>query len=141
MCSDVKREQREAEEAGRRALESMYAAREKLNGAKNWGIFDMMGGGFLADLMKRSKLQGAEMLMEKAKRDVQVFQSELRDVQVSLNLRIEIGAFLSFADFFLDGLVADYMVQSKISDARVQVDDAIIQVEAILEDLGRQMEG
>lgn len=70
MCSDVKREQREAEEAGRRALESLYAAREKLNGAKNWGIFDMMGGGFLADLMKRSKLQGAEMLMEKAKRDV-----------------------------------------------------------------------
>lgn len=62
-------------------------------------------------------------------------------MQVSLNLRIEIGAFLSFADFFLDGLVADYMVQSKISDARVQVDDAIIQVEAILEDLGRQMEG
>ena len=141
MCSDVKREQREAEEAGRRALESLYAAREKLNGAKNWGIFDMMGGGFLADLMKRSKLQGAEMLMEKAKRDVQIFQSELRDVQVSLNLWIEIGAFLSFADFFLDGLVADYMVQSKISDARVQVDDAIIQVEAILEDLGRQMEG
>ena len=79
--------------------------------------------------------------MEKAKSDIQRFQRELRDVQVSLDLRMEIGSFLSFADFFLDGLVADYMVQSKIADAREQVDDAINRIEKILADVKNRMNG
>ena len=66
---------------------------------------------------------------------------EVRDVQVSLDLRMEIGSFLSFADFFLDGLVADYMVQSKIADAREQVDDAINRIEKILADVKNRMNG
>ena len=37
-------------------------------------------------------------------------------------------------DFF-DGLVADYLVQSKIAEARSQVDDAIIKVNRILNEL------
>jgi len=77
--------------------------------------------------------------MEQAKSDIQRFQRELRDVQVSLDLRMEIGSFLSFADFFLDGLVADYMVQSKITDAREQVDDAINRIEKILADVKNRM--
>ena len=43
------------------------------------------------------------------------------------------------ADFFLDGLVADYMVQSKIADAREQVDDAINRIETILADVRNRM--
>ena len=113
----MKREMQEAVQAGERALQSLYAARDKLGSARNWGIFDMLGGGFISDFVKHSKMNDAAALMEQAKSDIQRFQRELRDVQVSLDLRMEIGSFLSFADFFLDGLVADYMVQSKIADA------------------------
>lgn len=52
---------------------------------------------------------------------------------------MEVGSFLSFADFFFDGFVADYLVQSKISDAKGQVSDAIRRVEQILRDLKSQM--
>ena len=45
--------------------------------------------------------------------------------------------FLSFADFFFDGIVADYLVQSKIGEARRQVNEAINQVERILVELRR----
>ena len=128
----MKREMQEAVQAGERALQSLYAARDKLGSARNWGIFDMLGGGFISDFVKHSKMNDAAALMEQAKSDIQRFQRELRDVQVSLDLRMEIGSFLSFADFFLDGLVADYMVQSKIADAREQVDDAINRIEKIL---------
>ncbi|MFR8289368.1 MAG: hypothetical protein ACLU92_10030 [Coprococcus comes] len=86
-------------------------------------------------------MNDAAALMEQAKSDIQRFQRELRDVQVSLDLRMEIGSFLSFADFFLDGLVADYMVQSKIADAREQVDDAINRIEKILADVKNRMNG
>lgn len=56
--------------------------------------------------------------LEDAKRHLQVFQKELKDVNVSLDLSMEISSFLSFADFFFDGLVADYLVQSKIASAK-----------------------
>lgn len=42
---------------------------------------------------------------------------------------------MNFADFFFDGIVADYLVQKKINDAREQVDDAIMRVRAILGEL------
>ena len=99
----------------------------------------MLGVVFISDFVKHSKMNDAAALMVQAKSDIQRFQRELRDVQVSLDLRMEIGSFLSFADFFLDGLVADFMVQSKIADAREQVDDAIYRIETILADVKNRM--
>ena len=96
----MKRVMQEAVQAGERALQSLYAARDKLGSARNWGIFDMLGGGFISDFVKHSKMNDAAALMEQAKSDIQRFQRELRDVQVSLDLRMEIGSFLSFADFW-----------------------------------------
>lgn len=142
MSNEVmKREMQEAVTAGERALKSLYDVKDKLSSARNWGIFDMLGGGLFSDLMKHSKMKDAAFLMEQAKKELQIFERELRDVQVSGNLHMEIGSFLSFADFFFDGLVADYLVQSKIADTREQVDDAIRRVEKILNDVKRQMNG
>ena len=59
-------------------------------------------------------------------------------MNLSLNLRMEIGGFLSFADFFFDGFVADYLVQSKITSAKNQVEDAIVNVTNVLEALRRE---
>ena len=78
----MKREMQEAVQAGERALQSLYAARDKLGSARNWGIFDMLGGGFISDFVKHSKMNDAAALMEQAKSDIQRFQRELRDVQV-----------------------------------------------------------
>lgn len=131
----MKREMKEAMNAGEQALRSLREAREKLGSAKNWGIFDMLGGGFITDLVKRSKMDDAAGLMEQAKYDLQVFQRELKDVHIPVDMRMEISGFLSFADFFFDGLVADYLVQNKIAEAQEQVEDAICHVEHILADI------
>lgn len=47
------------------------------------------------------------------------FRTELADVteQVSGDLHLEIGDFLHFADFFFDGLIADWMVHDKIAES------------------------
>lgn len=57
------------------------------------------------------------------------FSKELRDV--SGYSSIHISEFLTFADFVFDGFLADVLVQSKISEAKKQCDDAIRQVSAI----------
>ena len=136
MSNDMMRkEMAEAIWAGERALTSLKTAQNQLNGARNWGLFDMFGGGMLSSMIKHSKINDASRCVENAKRDLQVFQRELKDVNIPLDLRMEVGSFLSFADFFFDGFVADYLVQSKISEAREQVDDAIRMVENILRNL------
>ena len=135
----MRREMKEAMDAGERALSGLRMAQEKLNSAGNWGLFDMFGGGLFSTIMKRSKMDDAQSLMETAKSDLKRFQKELRDVNVPLDLKMEVGSFLSFADFFFDGFVADYLVQSKISDAKEQVSDAIYRVEQIMNELKRKM--
>ena len=133
----MEKEVQEAVAAGERALGSLRNAQKCLDGAKNWGIVDMLGGGLVSSLVKRSKMDDAAGYMEEAKADLRKFQKELRDVSVSMDLRMEIGSFLSFADVFFDNLFVDVMVQSKINEARDQVDEAIARVESLLVDLRR----
>lgn len=127
MVND-KKEIHEAIVAGEKALNSLYAAQDKLKSARGWGMIDLFGGGLFTDMVKHSKMDDASRCMEDAKRHLIVFQRELKDVDLSVDLRMEVGGFLSFADFFFDGLVADYLVQSKIESAREQVEDAIMMV-------------
>ena len=136
---EMRYEIQEAIAAGERALSSLRSAYEKLNSASNWGILDVFGGGLFSTIMKRSKMSDAQNLMENAKVDLLRFQRELKDVNIPLELSIDVGSFLSFADFFFDGFVADYLVQTKISDAKTQVSDAIYRVERILSELKRQI--
>ena len=136
----IKQEIREATGAGARALASLKAAQEKLNSAGNWGMLAIFGGGLFTSMVKHSRMNEAVECMEQAKIDLKRFQRELKDVSVSYDLHIEINSFLSFADFFFDGIVADYLVQSKINDAKEQVEDAIVHVESLLADLKRMKE-
>lgn len=135
MAYDLEKEKREAIAAGDRALYSLRAAQENLNSAKNWGIWDMFGGGFLSTAIKQSKMDDARRNMEQAKYDLRSFSRELRDVSMSYDLNIETGDFLSFADWFFDGFIVDWMVQDRINKARGQVAEAIRRVEYILREL------
>ena len=78
----MRQEVREAIEAGEQALASLQAASRQLNGARNWGIADLLGGGFFTGLFKHQRIKDASEYIEEAKQDLQVFERELRDVTV-----------------------------------------------------------
>ena len=132
---DLEKEKQEAIDAGERALRSLNAAKENLNSAGNWGFVDMMGGGFFTTMIKRSKMDQAQDNMDQVKYDLQNFSKELRDVSMNCDLNIEVGDFLSFADYFFDGFFIDWMVQDKINRAKDQVSEAIRQVEHVMDQL------
>lgn len=131
------REIREAIDAGNLTLQHLNRAREELNAASNFGIADMLGFDLIGGIGKHMKLSSAQKEMEAAKWQVTCFQKELRDVSSVLNFQVDIGGFLTFADFFFDGILADVFVQSKISDAKNQVDRAVYQINQIMSDLYR----
>ena len=135
MEYNYEKEKQEAIDAGNKALKSLRKAQENLDSAKGWGIFDMLGGGFLSTMVKHSKVDQAKENMEQAKYDLRSFSKELNDVNIACNLNIETGDFLSFADWFFDGLIVDWMMQDRINQASQQVEEAIRRVEEILRQL------
>ena len=95
----------------------------------------MFGGGFISTMAKHSKMDRAKQNMEQARYDLRNFSRELNDVNMACHLDIETGDFLSFADWFFDGFVVDWMVQDRINQASRQVAEAIRRVERILRQL------
>lgn len=136
MYKDMTTEIYEAIDAGERSLRSLRQAQQYLNSAGTWGLFDMFGGNLITGLMKHSKINNASRSIEDARYDLRKFQKELKDVD-TLVPDVNVGDFLTFADFFWDGFVADIMVQSKISRGKRQVAEAISRVESILSQLKR----
>ena len=132
MAYDRQREIQEAIEAGQRAKYKLELARDQLRSAGNWGLVDLFGGGFFTTMIKHGKMGGAQRLIEDAKAELRSFSRELADVDEFQEIGINMGDFLSFADYFFDGFIADWMVQSKISRAREQVEEAILRVDQIL---------
>ena len=135
--SDLYREKQEAIEAGERALMSLKTAKKNLDSARGWGVIDILGGGGLSGLIKHLKINEASRNVEQARRDLISFSKELRDVSNLTGITFGIGDFATFADFFLDGMLADFYVQGKINMARDQVDEAIRRVETVLSTLRR----
>ena len=97
----------------------------------------MFGGGFFTTMLKRSRIDQAKRNMEQAKYDLRSFSRELNDVNMACNLNINTGDFLSFADYFFDGFVVDWVVQDRINTAKRQVEEAIRRTESIVNQLQR----
>ena len=130
--SDRQIEIYEAINSGQRALESLYAARDELQKARNWGIVDMFGGGMFITYAKHNKINQAKNCIAQAQQEMHRFGRQINNVNAFAGVDLGISDFLVFADYFFDGIVADFMVQQKINEAAAQVEEAIRRVEQLL---------
>ncbi|SEF62990.1 hypothetical protein SAMN02910276_00674 [Butyrivibrio sp. Su6] len=131
------REIQEAIEAADVALDHLERAKRCLSSASGWGLFDTLGGGFISGLIKHSKMSDAENEIDKAKRALEKFSKELRDVDGYSS--VHINGFLTFGDLFCDGFLMDVIVQSQIGKAKHECENAINQVTSIRNDLKRML--
>jgi DNA repair exonuclease SbcCD ATPase subunit len=129
------KELQEAASAGRSVLSALDRARERLESARSWGTYDMLGGGMIATAVKHSRIDDARSAIHAAQNSLRRFQTELRDVQRDVNVQIEIGGLLTFADYFFDGLITDWIVQGRINQSLNQVSDKRSQISRIVAEL------
>jgi len=129
---DRKKELEEAISAGNELLYSLSHVKEKLESAGNWGLWDIAGGDMIATMVKHSKLNEAQNEITDVQRLLRRFHRELEDVEEHIDISINIGSFLTFADFFFDGIFSDLAVQSRIRDAEDRVNNAIYKVDNII---------
>ncbi|MBR2788562.1 MAG: hypothetical protein IKD94_05305 [Erysipelotrichaceae bacterium] len=122
---EIEKELDEAIAAADETIDLLDQAYASMNSARNWGFFDMLGGGFFSTMIKREKMNDGRYFMNKAKRSLTKLKDELDDVDDLEDLDLNMDDFLSFADFFFDGFLADWLVQGRINDAREKIDQTL----------------
>ena len=60
------------------------------------------------------------------------FKTELSDVEITADLQVTVDSFLKFADFFFDGLFADWAVLDHINQAQSRVENTKGQIKRVL---------
>ncbi len=98
-------------------------AEKQFRSARNWGFFDLLGGGFITDLIKHSKLSSAAGLMNNINYLLMDLQRELKDIVIPTDFHMDTMTFATFADFMFDGVLADAYMQSKIMSSLSQVEE------------------
>lgn len=131
MTYDLIKEKREAIEAGEEALEYLYDAKRELDSARGWGIWDIIGGGFIVSAVKHSKMNNAKNSISKAQVAIKRFNKELKDV-TDIDNTLGVGLLGTIFDFCDDDFLADLYVQSKINKSRNQVEEAIQSINSII---------
>lgn len=143
QIADLKADEKELAEAaaaGNSALRSVEAIKGTLASASNWGALDMFGGGMLTTMAKHSKMNAAKNQARTAQRKLLRFQEELADADHRLQVSLQIDGFAKFADYFFDGLIADWVVQSKIKRAQNECSSTIAQVKTAIRQCQRRMD-
>ena len=134
-----KKELREAISAGNAALSIARQVLDSLDNAEGWGTWDLLGGGLLADMAKHSHLDEAQGAIERLQSQLRRFKTELADVTIHADMQVNVDGFLRFADYFFDGLFADWAVMDKISQSQSQVQSTKNQIEQVLSRLNSMM--
>jgi hypothetical protein len=122
----------EALVAGEKALSITNRVLSNLDSAEGWGTWDLLGGGMISGMKKHSHLDVAQKLVEDLQVQLRRFKTELTDVTIDADIQVSINGFLHFADYFFDGLFADWAVLDKINQSQTKVKDTKVQIERVL---------
>lgn len=131
----VMKEIKEAQKAGYIAFEVLEKVQKNLNSAKNWGTYDLIGGDFLGAMMKHSRIDEAQRLLQESIYKLNAFEKELKDVQgFHLDL-INLSTWDYTFDILFDNIFTDMSIQNKINQSLNQIRHALHQVETTLQQL------
>jgi predicted nuclease with TOPRIM domain len=126
------KEIKEARLEGEACTKDLNAIIAHLNKAKDWGNWDMMGKGRMADYYRRDAMDRVRDISIHAQRSLNRFDRELQDIgKDHLNLEIKIESVSGFLDFFMDNLISDWIVQQKINNSLGNAKSVIEQVNQI----------
>ena len=129
------REVDEALSAGQRAEVCLGEVLDSLDSARDWGVWDMVGGGLLSTMIKHGHMDDARSGLLRVQRALSDFRTELADVGDLQVPGLEVGEFATFADYVFDGIFVDLYVQSGIRRTQEGVSEVHVKVLAALRTL------
>ncbi len=135
------REVGEAQDAGEKASRALDAALDHLDSAEGMSIWDtFFGGGLIVSALKYSEIDSSDDHVHRAQRALRHFETELMDVQniASKSFTVNQNDIWTFTDLFFDNIFSDWMVHSRITDAKEKLNDVLKDVRRVLDQLARK---
>ena len=102
-------------------ISELDQAERQLSSARNWGFLDVLGGGFIVDLIKHSKLNNAKISMERVNYLLQELKRVLGGISMPGDYSMNVGGIATFADFFFDSGIVDVYMTAKIMSSLNEV--------------------
>jgi hypothetical protein len=131
------KEIKEAVSAGTRALGTAVSILSDLDSAQNWGTYDLVNGGLIAGMAKHSYLDEAQNKVITLQSQLRKFKTELTDITIQADMKVNVDGFLRFADYFYDGLFSDWAVLDRIGQSKSSVHSVKTKIENVLSQLDR----
>ncbi len=141
--SQQEKESHEAYSIGVTLQNKLEIIKNSLSSAEDWGTWDLFGGGLISDFAKHSHLEDAQIQMQEVQSLIKRYESELKDIKIHSEMQPNIDTFLVFADFFFDGLFADWTVLNRIRDSKAQVlttEEQIFRIQKQLQLMEREIQ-
>ncbi|MBQ7922210.1 MAG: hypothetical protein IJ325_06500 [Clostridia bacterium] len=127
--------------AGNAAFAIAEKILSELDSADGWNTWDMFGGGgLITHMAKHEHLDDAQELVETLQDKLRSFKTELADVSINADMQVNIDGFLRFADYFFDGLFADWAVADRISESMSAVQKTKNQIGHLVDNLTKMKE-
>ncbi len=109
----------------------------KCRGARNWGFFDILGGGTFSTLVKHVKISSTQDIVQEINYKLYELKQCIDIKNMPDGYEVNRGFFATLADFAWDGLFSDIWMQSKISGSLNELQT----LKMNLSNLQRQLEG
>lgn len=135
------REIEEARDAGNKAIRALDAALDKLGSAEGMSMWDtFLGGGLIVSALKYSEINSSDDLVHRAQRALRHFETELMDVQnvATESFKVNNNDIFTFTDVFFDNIFSDWMVHSRITDAKSKLNGVLQDVRRVQDQLTRK---
>ena len=127
--------------AGNAAFAIAEKILSELDSADGWNTWDMFGGGgLITHMAKHGHLDDAQDLVETLQDKLRSFKTELTDVSIHADMQVNIDGFLRFADYFFDGLFADWAVADRINESMGAVQKTRNQIGHLVDKLTKMKE-
>lgn len=129
----------EAQSAGQHVQKTIADILEALDSAHGWAEFDVWGnGGIITTYQKHNHLDHAQEMLHGLQNDLRNFQTELADVNKSIDFEVQIIGFLRFADYFFDSFFVDLSVLDRIDHSLEKVSEVRKQVSQVMYHLAQE---
>lgn len=131
-AQQILKEVNEALTVGYQVQRNLEKVRESLSKAEGWGIYDMVGGDFIATAIKHGHMDDAQRLSQETEYLMKCFEKEVRDVEAYSLTFEKVNDGLTIMDYVFDSFIFDWMVQSQIGKNLRNVEQSIEEVNSTL---------
>lgn len=136
---ELKKELQEAIEAGNISANLMTQIINQLRKVQNWGSFASNRRGGMQRMVRREAIDRARNLSYQVKHHLQLFERELRDIGIDLDIGIDSPQFNDFTEFFFNNIITDWILKQKLTKAMGSINQTRQRVASIISNLNNEL--